>query len=250
MSAKNKTKKKARKKSAPVLDANQIDELRDGKPLDFEKHSSNSIPAQKARANRKATPGPIDEPDPEFSDGVKPRTEAVDKEDIKDEDKIIAPSDAEIELDEAKYTFKPNQSITYANKPWTVKTATKDWVELVDKRGYTQIVDFDDITSFKGNTVMTENEEAIFEAEMIRMQRMLGLEEVGSPKKGDKIQIVRYGSPMNGVVLSDATGSRFESELTMGSGKKQKFNPKTKNFKWDSKAKIWIDDDNSKRTVK
>jgi len=81
-------------------------------------------------------------------------------------------------LDEAKYTFKPKQTITYQNKPWTVKKATKDWVELEDKRGYTTIVDFDDIKTFKGNTVMTEREEQIFNDEMERMNRLIDINEL------------------------------------------------------------------------
>ena len=99
--------------------------------------------------------------------------EGCDKGKIKDEDELISPEDAEDQLDEAKFTFKANQSITYRNKTWTVKKSTRDWVEIEDKRGFTQIVDFDDIKTFKGNTLMTEAEEEIFEAEMARMNRLV-----------------------------------------------------------------------------
>ncbi len=78
------------------------------------------------------------------------------------------------EIDEAKFAFKPNQSIKYMNKPWTVKNATKDWVEIEDKRGYTTIIDFDEIVSFKGGTVMVERNIARLAEELERYQRMLG----------------------------------------------------------------------------
>ena len=114
--------------------------------------------------------------------GMKPfvkksKNEVDEKGDIKDEDKIIDPKDAEDYLDEGKYTFKPNQSITYQKKPWTVKKATRDWVELEDKRGFTTIVDFDDIKTFKGNTLMVERDEEMFVEELNRMHKMMGYDE-------------------------------------------------------------------------
>lgn len=132
---------------------------------------------------------PFDEMDPEFSDGVRVRREDTTKDMVdmpdeyedevdeacsKDEDKVINPEDAEEILDEGKYTFKAGQKLTYRNKPWTVVSSTRDWVEIEDKRGYTTTVDFDDITSFKGGTVMTEHEEALIENELSRMKRCMG----------------------------------------------------------------------------
>lgn len=98
------------------------------------------------------------------------------KDDETDEDKLIDPDDAEA-LKEARYTFKPNQSVTYQNKPWTVKKATQTWVELEDKRGYTTIVDFDDIRSFNGGNVMVEADFVRFSNEIARMNYALGLKE-------------------------------------------------------------------------
>lgn len=99
------------------------------------------------------------------------------KDEISDEELFADQDDSQVELGEAKFTFKPNQSITYRNKSWTVKKSTKDWVELEDKRGFSTIVDFDDIKTFKNGTLMVEMDETLMNEEVDRMRRMVNYDE-------------------------------------------------------------------------
>lgn len=99
--------------------------------------------------------------------------EGCDNPSIKDEDKIIDPEDAEVELDEARFKFKNGTAVKYSSKSWKVKASTKDWVELEDKRGYTTIVDFDDITAFEKGSIITERDLALLNKEMDRMNRLV-----------------------------------------------------------------------------
>ena len=62
-----------------------------------------------------------------------------------------------VNIFEAKYKFSKGQSIGYRNKDWKVKKTTSDWVEIIDNRGFSKLIDFKDIKSFKNGTLRVES---------------------------------------------------------------------------------------------
>ena len=180
--------------------------------LDYEKHSAKDLPAPKTRKQGVTNPIDEPDPefsdkhvkprretvDPyvvsggdkkkkemEDVDGKKKVGSAITRMDsqVRSEgdpeiakkqaqDLLYDEKDQECDIEEARYTFKEKQPIKYDKKSWTVKASTRDWVELEDNRGFTQIVDYERIKSFKNGSIITERDVDTLAIELERMNRV------------------------------------------------------------------------------